>query len=302
MGINEQVERIRDMNRIWTALWCLALVSPFARIIASVRSERGNLGPRNSAELPTRSPCRFSPRDDGAHARRCFQRLFQWGLLGVGCLALSAGGQTIEEPSFAPFLVEMRVAEADVAADSEFGIGIYCADTTQALGGFNLLFEYDYGALVLDSATLGSLTAGQWEYFDISTGFVNQEDESDLRTWVRLVAIADSHSEPEHPVARSLVGPGELARCYFYATEALAGDSTAVRWLWRGCGDNSFSDGSGNKLLIAAEADTSGVEVSYQGPPAACFDNSVNPPMPQVKFKSLRLKPKPRNPILPDSS
>ncbi|MFH2054999.1 MAG: hypothetical protein ABIJ61_03490 [bacterium] len=223
------------------------------------------------------------------------------GILAAGSILAADEPPTVADPL--PFAVELQMIGGGIEAGAEFALGVFCADTTLPLGGFNLLIEYDFGDLVLDSATLGSLTTGEWEYFDISTGFVNREDEADLRTWLRLVAIADSHAESKHPSARSLVGPGELARLYFFATDALAADSTGLRFFWRDCGDNSFSDLSGNKLLLAVETDSVRIDgMSYRGVDPECYDNRRNPPLPVISFRNIWLRIPATDPILPDSS
>ena len=217
-------------------------------------------------------------------------------------LAASSAGQN--EPAAQPtFGVELRSDSKSLFAESEIAVGVWVVDTTPALGGFSLLVEYDFGAVVFDSATLGELTQGQWEFLDIGSGLLNPDDKSDLRAFVRLVAIADSHGDPAHPSERSLVGPGGLATLFFYLGEIRAGDSTRVQFVWRGCGDNSFSDKSGNKLMCARAAPVAVKDtLSYEGPAGDCFDSVRNPPQQIVKFYSLWLRPQPRPVVLPDSS
>ncbi len=216
-------------------------------------------------------------------------------------LAAASSGQHLPEVT-QPFSIELRAEDDSLFAESEFAVGVWAADTTSELGGFSLLMEYDFGAVVFDSATLGELTQGQWEFFDVNSGLLNPEDEDDLRAFVRLVAIADSHGDPAHPSERSLVGPGELATLFFYLGEYRAGDSIRVRFVWRGCGDNSFSDKSGNKLMCA-EAVRAAIKnaPAYKGPAGDCFDSVRNPPQQIVNFRSLWLRARPRPVVLPDS-
>lgn len=219
-------------------------------------------------------------------------------------LTLTAPSAGQNQPAVSQsFGIEFRSDSESLFVDSEIAIGVWAADTTPALGGFNLLIEYDFGALVFDSATLGELTRSQWEFFDVNSGLLNPDDEDDLRAFVRLVAIADSHGDPAHPSERSLVGPGEFATLFFYVGEDLAGDSTRLQFVWQGCGDNSFSDQSGNKLMVAKAA-PAGVRdtLSYEGPAVECFDSVRNPPQQIVNFHNFWLRPQPQPVVLPDSS
>jgi hypothetical protein len=117
----------------------------------------------------------------------------------------------------------------------------------------------------------------------------------DSRSFVRLVAIADSYGDPGHPLERSLVGPGELARLYCYASDRRDVETIALRFVWNGCGDNSFSDHSGNILLVAdtvvgSQKDTLTSTVDrYSGLADSCLVKSLNPPLPIVKFHNLEI-------------
>lgn len=220
---------------------------------------------------------------------------------GAVLLILLAGialGEPPASDSLTPFTIELRVDDAKVIAGEAFPVGVFCPDTTGQLGGFNLLIEYDFAAIVFDSATFGKSTLGEWEYLNVNSGFKSEEDLSDNRAWIRLVAIADSHNDPRQPSARSLVGPGELARLYLYAADGTAGDSTALRFFWRACGDNTFSDLSGNKLMIGAEVDsTAGDSLSYKGPAVDCLGSKRNPPLQLVRFKNVWLRPQAPKPL-----
>lgn len=197
-----------------------------------------------------------------------------------------------------PFFASVRLrADSVIAPGSEFAVSILLSDTTQPVGGFNLLIEYDFGALVFDSALRGDLTHGEWEYFAVRSDLLDKTEEADHRAFVRLVGIADSN-DPENktPSPRSLVGPGELVRLYFYATDHsdYYGKPTSLRFRWDKCDDNSFSDLSGNRLYLSRYVfDYDGKIISdsvgiYSGSPSRCVTRSISPPIRAFDFCSAK--------------
>lgn len=172
-----------------------------------------------------------------------------------------------------------------VAPGAAFEISIYLTDSTTVVGGFNLLIEFDYGALVLDSVVLGKHTSGQWEYFTFRSALLDPKDEKSTAAYIRLLAIADNQDAGnKHPDSSSLVGPGEIARLHLYSTERqdYQGKTTELRFLWEKCADNTFSDKSGNRLMLAASViGRDGKVVTaerYRGPATSCFASRYNPP------------------------
>jgi hypothetical protein len=173
-------------------------------------------------------------------------------------------------------------------AGEEFIVGLIFSDTTISVAGFNLNIEYDRGALVFDSATLGSLTAGEWEFFSSRSGLIDRSDSGSSAGFIRLIALADQpDSLNKAPKPRSLVGPGELVLIYFYVSDRkdYQGELTSLRFTWTKCDDNSFSDKSGIKLYLSRDvfdaADrrmANGVD-KYSGAANNCFSSRRNPPI-----------------------
>ncbi len=160
-----------------------------------------------------------------------------------------------------------------------------------AVSGFDIMFEFDFGALVFDSAALGAHTAGQWEYFTSRSALLAPNDTGSTAAFIRLLAIADNQDAAnKHPKPESLVGPGEIARIYLYASERkeYQGKTTALRFLWNKCSDNTISDLSGNQLLLAAKvrgADgTIVTDERYSGPGKSCLRTGYNAPLPVFEF------------------
>jgi hypothetical protein len=183
-------------------------------------------------------------------------------------------------------------------AGSEIIVGLVLSDTTLPLGGFNLYIEYDRGALVFDSATLGSLTSGEWEYFNSRSGLIDQSDSDSSAGFIRLVALADQASaDNKAPKPRSLVGPGELVRIYFYVSERkeYQGAATLLRFIWTKCDDNSFSDMKGVKLYVSHDAyDAAGKRLAngvdkYAGAANKCITSKKNPPVREFDFRSAAI-------------
>jgi hypothetical protein len=180
-------------------------------------------------------------------------------------------------------------------AGEEFFVDLVFSDTTMPVAGFNLNIEYDRGALVFDSATLGSLTAGEWEYFSSRSGLIDRTDSGSAAGFIRLIALADQQDAlNKTPKPRSLVGPGELVRIYFYVGERkeYRGQSTFLRFLWTKCDDNSFSDKSGIKLYASREVfDDTGKRLTsgadkYAGAANNCFSSRRNAPVRVFDFRS----------------
>ena len=185
-----------------------------------------------------------------------------------------------------------------VLAGSEIVMGIVFADTSEPVGGFNLAIEYDRGALVFDSATLGKLTQGEWEYFSSRSGLQNPADSTSSLSFIRMIAIADQQDNANKtPNPRSLVGPGEIVRLHFYVGERKEYNSkeTLVRFIWTKCDDNSFSDKTGNHLYVSLNvSDADGKQLpsgadKYSGVKKSCFSSRRNPPEQRFNFTSAKM-------------
>lgn len=216
-------------------------------------------------------------------------------LLSATLVADSASHQvTIPSPTILLGTVAIR-CDSVATAGGEFVVGLVFNDTTMPVAGFNLNIEYDRGALVFDSAILGSLTAGEWEHFNFRSGLIDQSDSGSSAGFIRLIALADQRDLlNKAPKPRSLVGPGELVRLYFYVSDRkdYHGASTSLRFIWTKCDDNSFSDKSGIKLYLSLDVfDATGRRLAngvdkYSGAANNCFSSKRNPPVRVFNFFS----------------
>lgn len=179
------------------------------------------------------------------------------------------------------------VADSVVRPGTPLTVAIVFTDTTVAVAGFNFYIEYDRGALVFDSAVLGGLTQGEWEYFTTRSGLLNPTDSGSASAYIRLLAIADAEdAQKRSPKPRSLVGPGELVKLFLYASDRsdYQNQSTYLRFIWGKCDDNSFSDKSGNKLYLSRDVRDSEGRIlatgfdKYSGAKPACFVARPNRP------------------------
>ncbi len=206
-------------------------------------------------------------------------------LVAIACLCLLSENLVSAQDKPGQFgAVELR-GDSAVAPGTAFQVAVFLNDSANVVGGFNLLIEFDSGALVMDSAVLGQHTAGEWEYFTFRSGRLRPEEEVSTAAYLRMLAIADNQDPAnKHPDSSSLVGPGEIARLYLYATDRkdYQGRKTELKFVWEKCADNTFSDRSGNRLMLAATvtgADGKRVTAEhYSGPPAGCFSSKYNPP------------------------
>jgi hypothetical protein len=216
-------------------------------------------------------------------------------LLSVALAAEGTDQVAAEQNQILPHGTVAIRCDSVARAGSEFVVRIAFGDTTMPVAGLNLNIEYDRGALVFDSATLGSLTAGEWEYFRSRSGLIDRSDSSSSAGFIRLMALADQPDTlHKTPKPRSLVGPGELVRIYFYASERkeYQGKPIFLRFLWAKCDDNSFSDKSGTKLYLSRDVyDATGKRLTngvdkYAGAADRCFSSRSNAPLRVFDFCS----------------
>ncbi len=216
-------------------------------------------------------------------------------LLSVTLIAEGSDQPATKQSQTLPHSTVAIRCDSVAGAGGELIVGLVFSDTTMPVAGFNLNIEYDRGALVFDSATFGSLTAGEWEYFTSRSGLIDRSDSSSAAGFIRLVALADQlDTQNKTPKPRSLVGPGELVRIYFYVSERkeYQGRSTFLRFIWTKCDDNSFSDRSGIKLYASRDVyDATGKRLingvdKYAGPANNCFSSRNNAPMRVFDFRS----------------
>ncbi len=137
-------------------------------------------------------------------------------------------------------------------------------NTTNVIGGYDLLIAYDNSALSFQSAAAGaSLVAEGWEYFTYRFGADGNCSNACPSGLLRLVAIAETSNGPNHP---SNGGVTELAVLDFLVTNdrTFQCQEIPIRFFWMDCGDNALSNWTGDELHIS--------EVVYDG------DEALFPP------------------------
>ncbi len=216
---------------------------------------------------------------------------------------LGSSGTSVMAQTAAPLTVTtgrvVIAVDSLVAPGTGFVASVWLLDTTMMLGGFNLHLEYDHNALVFDSATFGALTKGEWEYLAVRTGKLTSGDSLAVASFIRMVGLADQQDAANrHPSARSQVGPGEVARLYFYATDDrdFRGLTLPLRFRWGKCDDNSFSDKSGHVLLVGrsvVEGDGRAIaaaDSTHAGPREDCFKRRYNAPVRAFDFRNATVR------------
>ena len=125
--------------------------------------------------------------------------------------------------------------------------------TNDPIGGFDLLIGYDASVLSFQYAIKGSAISG-WEYFTYrldSEGDCGSGCPSGL---LRLVAIADQNNGPFHPPESQYNPSGVLAQIQMRVAnnQNLGGLYLPISFHWLDCGDNTFSNRTGEQLLVDA--------------------------------------------------
>ena len=124
-------------------------------------------------------------------------------------------------------------------------------NTNDPIGGFNLLISYDAAVVSFNTATIVGTEIEEWEYFTFRLGS-DDCGPSCPSGMVRFIGIADVNNGAEHPPISSLSPSGELIRLKFQiANDQNLGDQfLPINFFWFGCGDNTFSNPSGNLLYL----------------------------------------------------
>ncbi len=124
-------------------------------------------------------------------------------------------------------------------------------NTTNVIGGYDLLIAYDNSALSFQSAAAGAdLKANSWEYFTYRFGADGNCGNACPSGLLRLVAIAETSNGQYHPTDGSI---HELAVIDFLVTNDYTFEcqEIPIRFFWMDCGDNALSGWLGNGLHIS---------------------------------------------------
>ncbi len=119
------------------------------------------------------------------------------------------------------------------------------------IAAYDMLIAYDASALSFLRAGLGDGIAG-WEYFTYRLGDVGNCESPCPSGLLRLVAIADINNGAAHPPVDQLHPDGNIASFSFRVSSDLnlGGQSIPIEFFWMDCGDNGFSDPSGQYLYL----------------------------------------------------
>ena len=161
-------------------------------------------------------------------------------------------------------------------------VDIFQQSSGKPVGGFNLLVEYDASALLVNSVLPGDLLEScGWEYFTYRQG-ADGNCSGCPSGLLRIVGIAETNNGANHPGCFLDGQIGSLATIDFFVTNnrSLECMYVPVRFFWIECGDNAFSDQSGDTLWISRRVfDLEMVEITnnsygmpgYFGAPDACL-------------------------------
>lgn len=124
-------------------------------------------------------------------------------------------------------------------------------ETNTQVAGFDLLLSFDASVLAFSTATIEGTAIDNWEYFDYRLG---SEDCGSAcpSGLVRLVGIADLNNGTAHPPASAYNPEGVLVDVTFQVSndQTLGDLFIPINFVWFDCGDNSFSNITGNLLYI----------------------------------------------------
>ncbi|MFH1373712.1 MAG: dockerin type I repeat-containing protein [bacterium] len=198
-----------------------------------------------------------------------------------------------------PPSVVFEIAESDIDQQVDVGINWFSVDPGFEIGGFDLLFSFDTLALTLLSADPGQMLVDcQWEYFEYRQGTGADCGGTACPSGIaRVVAVADLNNGTPHP---SCYGDtlGELVSLSFLVANDSALDCLLlpIRPIWFDCGDNSFSNLTGETLYVSREVyDYQGGYVridqdapfpTFYGAPDTCLDSTggKTPPVRMIDY------------------
>ncbi|RKX27256.1 MAG: hypothetical protein DRP47_06840, partial [Candidatus Zixiibacteriota bacterium] len=124
-------------------------------------------------------------------------------------------------------------------------------DSKVAIGGFDLLLSYDASVMTFNSTWIEGTEIEGWEYFThrLGDGSCGESCPSGL---LRLIGIADMNNGPYHPPVETLSPNGLFIMMEFYvANDQNLGDQfLPINFVWFDCGDNAFSDPTGNDMFV----------------------------------------------------
>jgi hypothetical protein len=166
-------------------------------------------------------------------------------------------------------------AEVSIYLDSGFTQDHFCVE----IGGFDLLVAYDPSALTAMQVTAGDLIDdGVFEYFTYRFGPFGNCGNGCPSGMLRITGMREWNVGGVNP--NHITGPGELAVMHFLVTGNynFAEMFVPIEFYWIDCGDNTFSDESGNWLYEGLRVynhdsvDMTTFEFGYGGPADTCYE------------------------------
>jgi hypothetical protein len=130
-------------------------------------------------------------------------------------------------------------------------------DPGNAMGGYDLLIDYDPSVLSFNSADPGQLIEDcGWEYFTYRTGISGNCGANACPSGkLRIVAIAETNNGNNHPscFGETPGANGDLVVLHFLVTNdyTMECQYVPIRFVWYDCGDNAISSKTGDTLFIS---------------------------------------------------
>jgi hypothetical protein len=143
-----------------------------------------------------------------------------------------------------------------VLQGNEICIEITSEGSARPFAGYDLLISYDNSALSALSPIFGTgMVDCGWEYFTYRFGANGNCEGGCPSGLLRLVALAETNNGANHPLCYGAVDtdPIQLAQlCFLVSNDrTLECQYAPVRFYWMDCGDNAFSNMSGDTLYIS---------------------------------------------------
>ena len=124
-------------------------------------------------------------------------------------------------------------------------------ETNQVIGGFVVLISYDASVVSFQTADIDGSSIDGWEYFvyRLNSASCGSACPSGL---VRFTAIADVNNGDNHPPVETLKPEGVLIDMQYLVAndQNLSDQFLPISFVWYDCGDNTFSDPTGNYLYV----------------------------------------------------
>ncbi|MCH7947132.1 MAG: T9SS type A sorting domain-containing protein, partial [candidate division Zixibacteria bacterium] len=124
-------------------------------------------------------------------------------------------------------------------------------ETNRQIGGFDLLVSYDATVMSFSNATKEGTEIESWEFFTYRLNSSSCGSACPSGT-IRFIGIADINNGAAHPPDEALSPNGRFIKITFQVSnnQNIGGLFLPINFIWFDCGDNIFSDPSGNELFI----------------------------------------------------